>query len=174
MSRGDRRRSRLGRAYLYRLARALVLVAVAAAPVTLVAGLAMAIGWLTGWPPRRLYGAACWCLPMVAVWLAAAGAGLRGRSGVFGVSGAAGASGRAILLAVDEFSAVSRRLAIWQLYERARSLGLAVQVSAQSWEGLADREDERYRIAATAEGGIWLLRTPLGRRATLEGGQQPG
>jgi hypothetical protein len=67
---------------------------------------------------------------------------------------------REILLAVDEFSAVSRRLPIWQLYERARSLGLAVQVSAQSWEGLAESDDERYRIAATAEGGIWLLRTP--------------
>jgi hypothetical protein len=65
-----------------------------------------------------------------------------------------------ILLAVDEFSAVSRRLPIWQLYERARSLGLAVQVSAQSWQGLAADEDERYRIAATADGGIWLLRTP--------------
>ena len=67
---------------------------------------------------------------------------------------------REILLAVDEFSAVSRRLPIWRLYERARALGLAVQVSAQSWEGLAADEDERYRIAATAEGGIWLLRTP--------------
>jgi hypothetical protein len=33
-------------------------------------------------------------------------------------------------------------------------------VSAQSWEGLADTDDERHRIAATAEGGIWLLRTP--------------
>jgi hypothetical protein len=65
-----------------------------------------------------------------------------------------------VLLAVDEFSAVSRRLPIWQLYERARSLGLAVQVSAQSWHGLAEREDDRYRLAATAEGGIWLLRTP--------------
>jgi hypothetical protein len=65
-----------------------------------------------------------------------------------------------VLLAVDEFSAVSRRLPIWALYERARSLGLAVQVSAQSWQGLAAGEDERYRIAATAEGGIWLLRTP--------------
>jgi hypothetical protein len=65
-----------------------------------------------------------------------------------------------VLLAVDEFSAVSRRLPIWSLYERARSLGLAVQVSAQSWPGLAAGEDERYRIAATAEGGIWLLRTP--------------
>ena len=67
---------------------------------------------------------------------------------------------RQVLLAVDEFSAVSRRLPIWQLYERARSLGLAVQVSAQSWHGLAEREDDRYRLAATAEGGIWLLRTP--------------
>jgi len=67
---------------------------------------------------------------------------------------------REILLCVDEFSAVSRRLPIWQLYERARSLGLAVQVSAQSWEGLAGAEDERNRVAATAEGGIWLLRTP--------------
>jgi hypothetical protein len=67
---------------------------------------------------------------------------------------------REILLAVDEFSAVSRRLPIWQLYERARSLGLAVQVSAQSWEGLGTTTDERRRIAASAEGGIWLLRTP--------------
>jgi hypothetical protein len=67
---------------------------------------------------------------------------------------------REILLAVDEFSAVSRRLPVWQLYERARSLGLAVQVSAQSWAGLAADEDQRYRIAASADGGIWLLRTP--------------
>jgi hypothetical protein len=76
----------------------------------------------------------------------------------YAVSGAAG--GREILLAVDEFSAVSRRLPIWQLYERARSLGLAVQVSAQSWQGLGADDDERYRIAASADGGIWLLRTP--------------
>ena len=73
---------------------------------------------------------------------------------------ASGAPGREILLAVDEFSAVSRRLPIWQLYERARALGLAVQVTSQSWEGLAQDADERYRIAATADGGIWLLRTP--------------
>jgi hypothetical protein len=65
-----------------------------------------------------------------------------------------------VLLAVDEFSAVSRRLPVWQLYERARSLGLAVQVSAQSWQGLAGEESERLRIAASADGGIWLLRTP--------------
>jgi hypothetical protein len=74
---------------------------------------------------------------------------------------------------VDEFSAVSRRLPISRLYERARSLGLAVQVSAQSWEGLAPTEDERQRVAATAEGGIWLLRTPRpGPVAELAGYQQ--
>jgi hypothetical protein len=67
---------------------------------------------------------------------------------------------RDILLAVDEFSAVSRRLPIWQLLERARSLGLAVQISAQSWTGLGATEDERSRIAAVAEGGIWLMQTP--------------
>jgi hypothetical protein len=74
---------------------------------------------------------------------------------------------------VDEFSAVSRRLPIWQLYERARSLGLAVQVSAQSWQGLAAEEDDRYRIAATADGGIWLLRTPHPEPVTALAGQRP-
>jgi hypothetical protein len=67
---------------------------------------------------------------------------------------------REVLLAVDEFSAVSRRLPIWSLYERARSLGLAVQVSAQSWHGLAPDDTGRYRIVSAAEGGVWLLRTP--------------
>ncbi len=33
-------------------------------------------------------------------------------------------------------------------------------MSAQSWTGLAGDDDERYRIAASADGGIWLLRTP--------------
>jgi hypothetical protein len=67
-------------------------------------------------------------------------------------------------------SHTSRRLPIWQLYERARSLGLAVQVSAQSWPGLAPRDDERYRIAAAADGGIWLLRTPHPDPATALAG----
>jgi hypothetical protein len=74
-------------------------------------------------------------------------------------SGTRPAARRQVLLAVDEFSAVARRLPIWQLYERARSLGLAVQVSAQSWHGLAPAETDRYRIASAAEGGIWLLRS---------------
>ena len=82
------------------------------------------------------------------------------------------AADRPVLLAVDEFSAVSRRLPIWQLYERARSLGLAVQVSAQSWHGLAAREDDRYRLAATADGGIWLFRTPHPDPVTALAGQR--
>jgi len=80
--------------------------------------------------------------------------------------------GAEILLAVDEFSAVSRRVPIWTLYERARSLGLAVHVSAQSWQGLAEKEDDRYRIAATADGGIWVLRTPFPEPVTRLAGSR--
>ena len=71
-----------------------------------------------------------------------------------------GTERRAILLAADDYCAVSRRVPISNLYERGRSLGLGVQVSAQSWQGLGASDDERYRIAATADGGIWLLHTP--------------
>jgi hypothetical protein len=83
-------------------------------------------------------------------------------------------SSREILLAVDEYSAVSRRLPIWRLAERARSLGVAIQVSAQSWEGLAGTEDERLRVAGTAEGGIWLLRTPRPEPVMALAGTRPG
>jgi hypothetical protein len=85
---------------------------------------------------------------------------------------AAAGPAREIVLAVDEFSAVARRLPIWGLYERARSLGLAVQVSAQSWPGLAPSEDERNRIAAAADGGLWLLRTPYPEPVTALAGQR--
>ena len=43
---------------------------------------------------------------------------------------------RAIVLAADDYSAVSRRVPLSNLYERGRSLGIGVQVSAQSWQGL--------------------------------------
>jgi hypothetical protein len=69
-------------------------------------------------------------------------------------------SRRRMLLACDDYSAVSRRVPLWQLYERGRSLGIGVQVSAQSWQGLGADDDERTRICATADGGIWLMRTP--------------
>jgi len=67
---------------------------------------------------------------------------------------------RAMLLAADDYSAVSRRVPLSNLYERGRSLGLGVMVSAQSWQGLGSDDDERYRIAATADGGLWLMNTP--------------
>ncbi len=83
---------------------------------------------------------------------------------------------RAMLLAVDDYSAVSGRVSMSNLYERGRSLGIGVQVSGQSWQGLGADEDERYRIAATADGGIWVLHTPYpeplvrlaGQRRVLE------
>jgi hypothetical protein len=65
-----------------------------------------------------------------------------------------------MLLAADDYSAVSGRVPLSNLYERGRSLGIGVQVSAQSWQGLGATEDERYRIAATADGGIFVLHTP--------------
>jgi hypothetical protein len=67
---------------------------------------------------------------------------------------------RAILLAADDYSAVSGRVPLSNLYERGRSLGIGVQVSAQSWQGLGAIEDERYRISATADGGIFVMQTP--------------
>jgi hypothetical protein len=87
---------------------------------------------------------------------------------------------RRILLAADDYSAVSRRVPLSNLYERGRSLGLGVQVSAQSWEGLGADDDERKRITSTADGGIWVLRTPApeplislaGTRRVLEAGRK--
>src|SRR5260370_24491453 len=52
----------------------LTAVAVALAPVTLAAAAAAAAGWWRGWPPRRLYATAAWCLPMTVAWLAAVAA----------------------------------------------------------------------------------------------------
>ena len=67
---------------------------------------------------------------------------------------------RAMLLAADDYSAVSGKVPLANLYERGRSLGIGVQVSAQSWQGLGMNEDERYRIAGTADGGIFVLHVP--------------
>jgi hypothetical protein len=67
---------------------------------------------------------------------------------------------RAGLLALDEFSAVAGRVPVHELTERCRSLGLAVQVAAQSWESLAPEESQRSRLAATAAGGVLVMRSP--------------
>jgi hypothetical protein len=64
-----------------------------------------------------------------------------------------GTEPRAILLACDDYSAVSGRVPLWQLYERGRSLGIGVQVSAQIPAIIARldprtaiREGERARV----------------------------
>jgi Helicase HerA, central domain len=94
--------------------------------------------------------------------------------------GIPGAERRAGTLALDEFSAVARRVPIHALTERCRSLGLAVQVAAQSWAALAPGEDERARLAATAAGGVVVMRCPdpdalcrlAGTRAVIETGRK--
>ena len=48
----------------------LLILLLAAAPVTLTAGLGLLVAWLRGWPPARLRRTAAWSLPMLAVWLA--------------------------------------------------------------------------------------------------------
>ncbi|MGH3283082.1 MAG: hypothetical protein ACRDPD_00080, partial [Streptosporangiaceae bacterium] len=83
-----------------------------------------------------------------------------------------GAEPREMLLAADDYSAVSRRVPLSNLYERGRSLGIGVQVSAQSWQGLGHDEDERYRIATTADGGIWVMGTPRPEPLTALAGQR--
>jgi hypothetical protein len=79
---------------------------------------------------------------------------------------------RVILLAADDYSAVARRVPISNLYERGRSLGIGVQVSAQTWQGLGRDDDERYRIAATADGGVFVLRTPYPEPLTVLAGHR--
>src|ERR1700744_3911481 len=66
---------------LFWLARVSIVAAgaVALAPVTLVAAGAFWYGWWRGAPPRRVYLAALWCLPMV-VTLLVAGARLAGKA----------------------------------------------------------------------------------------------
>jgi hypothetical protein len=79
---------------------------------------------------------------------------------------------RAILLAADDYSAVADRVPVSNLYERGRSLGIGVQVSAQTWQGLGRDDDERYRIAATADGGIFVMQTPYPEPLTALAGKR--
>jgi len=60
-----RERSRLAAGLLMAVA------AVAAWPLTVVAGLAYAVAWRRGWPAARLGRLAGWALPMAVVWIAA-------------------------------------------------------------------------------------------------------
>ena len=76
--------------FAWRLIRAAAIAAalIAVAPVSLVAGCSAALAWLAGWPPRRLYAAALWCLPMVGVWLAWTGLRARAGGALFAVAAA--------------------------------------------------------------------------------------
>jgi hypothetical protein len=58
---------------IWRVLRVAVALAalILAAPAVIVAAYAAALAWFLGWPPRQLYRAAAWCLPMLAAWLAA-------------------------------------------------------------------------------------------------------
>src|SRR5262249_31910937 len=105
-----------------RLARAAAigLLVVAAAPVSLVAALAVTLAWLGGWPPRPLSGAALACLPVVAVWLVAVA--VPGRS----VPHAAAAPYQAWLAAWHQLAAGSAALAATTIAPVAVPLGLAV------------------------------------------------
>ncbi|HXT87886.1 MAG TPA: hypothetical protein VN714_01370, partial [Trebonia sp.] len=67
----------------------LAAVAVALAPVTLVAGGAFWYAWWRGAPPRRVLAAALWCLPMVAAWLIAVAAWPAGTGYPAGAGGGA-------------------------------------------------------------------------------------
>ena len=71
---------------------ALAAVAVALAPVTLTAAASAAFGWWRGWPPRRLYAVAAWCLPMAVAWLAAVAAWPVRAAGAGGAGAGAAAS----------------------------------------------------------------------------------
>jgi hypothetical protein len=124
--------------------------------------------------PGRLSDADAWyCILEGTAEIAVAEAQARALIDLLASFITSGQPSREVLLAVDEFSAVSRRLPIWSLYERARSLGLAVQVSAQSWHGLAPDDTARYRIVSAAEGGVWLLRTPHPDPVTALAGDRP-
>ena len=87
---------------------------------------------------------------------------------------------RAGLLVLDEFSAVSGRVPVHELAERCRSLGLAVVVAAQSWEGLAPDESSRAGLAGAAAGGVVVMRCAdpdslcslAGTRRVIEVGQK--
>src|SRR5580692_4166633 len=97
---------------------ALVAVAVLLAPVTVVAAAAFWYGWWRGAPPRRIGGAALWCLPMVAAWLIAVAAwpapAVDGSSagGRYGYPAGTGAGGALFLVAAAPYRAFA---AMWQL-----------------------------------------------------------
>jgi len=68
---------------------------------------------------------------------------------------------RTVLFVIDEYSAISGDTAgtVINLVERLRSLGGAVIVSAQSYQGLAATDDDRERLLGAMGGGMLIGRT---------------
>ena len=94
--------------------------------MTLAAAAAAAAGWWRGWPPRRLYATAAWCLPMTVAWLAAvAGTGTGSRAALPGVALPAGVGPGPLWLRV---AAAPYRawLASWQLAAHGHLAAAAV------------------------------------------------
>ena len=147
-------------------------VAVAAWPLTLVAGFGYLAAWLRGWPPARLWRAAAWALPMTAVyatgqairlhaWQAVALAPVQDYGNAWRLL-AAGAILRAGLLvapvAVPAGLAIGGLLWAWRIY--AITTGLAgitasapIEFDTRQWR----RQVRTARGRAAAPGTVPLL-----------------
>ena len=158
-------------------------VAVAAWPLTAVAGIGYLAAWLRGWPPARLWRAAAWALPMTAVyaigqairlhaWQAVALAPVQDYGNAWRLL-AAGAILRAGLLvapvAVPAGLAIGGLLWAWRIY--AITTGLAgitasapIEFDTRQWR----RQVRAARGRAAAPGTV-----PLLTRAR-PGGDRPG
>ena len=60
----------------------------------------------------------------------------------------------------DDYQGRCLKLSARAKGERAGFPPFPPPVSAQSWQGLGANEDERYKIAGTADGGIFVLHVP--------------
>ena len=147
-------------------------MAVAAWPLTTVAGIGYLAAWLRGWPPARLWRAAAWALPMTAVyaigqairlhaWQAVALAPVQDYGNAWRLL-AAGAILRAGLLvapvAVPAGLAIGGLLWAWRIY--AITTGLAgitasapIEFDTRQWR----RQVRAARGRATAPGTVPLL-----------------
>ena len=138
---------------LLRPATALAL-AVAAAPVTLVAVVCAVAAWWRGWPPRRLYAAAAWCLPMVAVWLAATGLRIGASAGLGWTAGGGPAWLRMLAAPYRAW------WAMWRLIYHGRLAAAAVTVAPPA-----------ITLGLLAGGAAWAYR--IFRMETGAGGWTP-
>lgn len=73
--------------------------------------------------------------------------------------GGHGGRRRRVLFTIDEYSAVSERVQVSLLMERARSLGVSVVAAGQSWASMGPTDDERKRLISAASGGMLLMAT---------------